>query len=90
MAQINNLKILSIILSDNKIVYNIKDSFFPKEEDFLKNISMNRITFDNNHSQLKENNFCYEYRKLLIPDYHFREEKFIIYTSIFQINELAS
>ena len=83
---INNLKELNIILADNKIkrlVYDIKDSFFPKDEDFLKNIGMIRVTFDNNNAQLKENNFCYEYRKILNPEYHFREEKYIIYTIIF-------
>ena len=49
---INNLKELNIILADNKIkrlVYDIKDSFFPKDEDFLKNIGMIRVNFDNNN-----------------------------------------
>lgn len=38
---INNSKSLNIMISDNKIkrlVYGIKDSYFPKNEDFLKNI----------------------------------------------------
>ena len=51
---------------------------------------MIRVTLDNNNAQLKENNFCYEYRKILNPEYHFREEKYIIYTTIFQLNKLAS
>ena len=73
-----------------RLVYDIKDSFFQKDEDFLKNIGMISVTFDNNNAKLKENNFCYEYRKILNPEYHFREEKYIIYTTIFQINKLAS
>ena len=72
-----------------RLVYDIKDSFFQKDEDFLKNIGMISVTFDNNNAKLKENNFCYEYRKILNPEYHFREEKYIIYTTIFQINKLT-
>lgn len=51
---------------------------------------MIRATFDKNNAQLKENNFCYEYRKILNPEYHFRKEKFFIYSTIFQLNKLAS
>ena len=61
-----------------------------KVEDFLKNIGMIRVTYDNNNPQLKENNFFYECRKILNPEYHFREEKYIIYNTIFQLNKLVS
>ena len=88
---ISNLKNLNIILSDNKVkrlVYDIKEAHFPKDEDFLKNISQITITFDKNNAKLIENNFCYEYSKFLNPNNN-REEKFIIYTTIFQLNKLA-
>ena len=90
---ISNLKSLNIILSDNKVkrlVYDIKDAHFPKDEDFLKNISQITITFDKNNAKLVENNFCYEYSKHINPNNKNREEKFIIYTTIFQLNKLAA
>ena len=72
---ISNLKNLNIILFDNKIkrlVYNVKEANFPKDEDFLNNISL--ITITSKHINPNNN----------------REEKFIIYTTIFQLNKLAS
>lgn len=59
--------------------------FSPKDEELFKNIRLMRLIFDPNNTQLKENNFYYEYRKLLNPDYHFLEEKFIIYTQDFNL-----
>ena len=47
------------------------------------------ITFDKNNAKLVENNFCYEYSKHINPNNN-KEEKFIIYTTIFQLNKLAS
>lgn len=88
---INNFKNLNIILSDNQIkrlVYEIKDSYFPKDEEFLKNISLIKITYDANDEQLTDNNFCFAYNKYINPSYHNREEKFIIYTSIFLLKKL--
>lgn len=38
---------------------------------------------------LKDNNFCFAYNKYINPNYHNREEKFIIYTTIFQLKKLA-
>lgn len=89
---ISNLKKLNIILSDNKVkrlVYDIKEAIFPKDEDFLKNISLITITFDKNNAKLVENNFFYEYSKHLNPTNNI-EEKFIIYTTIYQLNKLAT
>ena len=57
---ISNLKNLNIILSDNKVkrlVYDIKEAHFPKDEDFLKNISQITITFDKNNAKLVKNIF---------------------------------
>ena len=88
---ISNLKNLNIILSDNKVkrlVYDIKEAHFPKDEDFLKNISQIKIN-DKNNAKLVENNFLYEYSKHINPNNNNREEKFIIYTTIFQLNKLA-
>ena len=89
---ISNLKILNIILSCNKIkrlVYDVKEAKFPKDEYFLNIICLITITFDKNNAKLMENNFCYEYNKHINPNNN-REEKFIIYTTIFQLNKLAS
>ena len=60
---INNLKELNLILDDNKIkrlVYDIKDSFFPKDEDlykdsYIKNLKNIQILKDKNISDQNDN-----------------------------------
>ena len=82
---------MNIIISDNQIkrlVYEIKDSYFPKDDEFLKNISLIKITFDANDWYLTDNNFCFTYNKYINPSYYNREVKYIIYTTIFQLKKL--
>ena len=65
---INNLNNLNITLSENlikRLVYEIKDSYFPKDEDFLNNISLIKITFDSNDEQLIDKNFCFAFNKYI-------------------------
>lgn len=81
---IQNLTDLGIKLS-NKYIQNIlfkeRERKFCYEEEFLYNIGNIKINLEK-----KEMNFCYLVNKVVNPDKKKREERYIIFTSLSQLN----
>ena len=71
-----------------RILYQIKQDKYPKNEEFLFNISSITITYDENNSKLKNLPFCF-CKKNLINFKNNKEESFIIYSSLFQLKILC-
>ena len=101
IININPLKSLSyqqlklhennIHLSDNKvknIIYNIRNSIFPKDDEYIMNINNIKITFDDKIPNSKNLPFCLNNTKFFNPQKN-RIEQFIIFFSKFQLKILT-
>ena len=87
---ISNLKNNNIYLSKNqtkRLLQKIRENRYPPDDIFLKDISNIKITLDN-ESELKDINMCYKYAKLINPRKNNSLEKYIIFSSKFQMNLL--
>ena len=88
---IMNLKQNKILLSKNQIKWllqKIRESNFPNNEKFLQDISKILITFENNKLELKNIPFCFKSVNTINIINKNKLDKYIIFTSIFQINLL--
>ena len=85
-----NLKNNGIKLSKNQIkrlLQNLRDYQYPKDEEYLKDITKIKITFEN-ILNMENLNLCYKYKILLNPEKNNKLEQYIIFTTKFQINLL--
>ena len=87
---IENLKKNNIKLSKNSIkniLQSLREDEYPSNEKFLKNISKIRITLDKN---IDYNNIpiCFKYVNLINPKQNEKLEKYVIFSSIFQMNQI--
>ena len=85
---ISNIRNNNIKLTTNQIkrlVQKIREVNFPSDSDFLKDISKITINFENEVG-LENVNFCWKNVELINPTIKYKTEKYIIFTSIFQIN----
>lgn len=71
-----------------KLVYNIKESKYPTDEKFLDNISLINITFNKDKPNLCNIPFCLS-KKEFINLTKNKEEKYIIFSTLFQIKIFA-
>jgi len=85
---VNNMKELNFEMSNEKI-RNIlqyqKEKKFPYDNQFLYN--MGNITLTLNYEN--RNPFCFEINKFLNPKFNNREEKYVIYTSKYQLKHFC-
>ena len=85
---ISNIRNNNIKLTTNQIkrlVQKIREVNFPSDSDFLKDISKITINFENEVG-IENLNFCWKNVELINPTIKYKTEKYIIFTSIFQIN----
>ena len=73
----------------NLLINKIKNSIYPKDTEFIQYINQIQITFDDNIDKAKNLNFCPIYTRFINPLKKNREEKFIIFTSIFHLKFLS-
>ena len=72
----------------NRIITKIRNSIYPQDSDFIKNINLIQITFDQSIENAKNIPFCPIYTKFINPLKKNREEQYIIFTSIFHLKFL--
>ena len=87
-VHIENLKINNISLSRNQVKWKlqqIREELFPNNNDFLKDISKIKITYENNHD-LENVPLCYKNCNLINPEKKNHLEKYIIFSSKIQMN----
>ena len=88
---ISNIRNNNIKLTTNQIkrlVQKIREVNFPSDSDFLKDISKITINFENEVG-LENLNFCWKNVELINPTIKYKTEKYIIFTSLFQINSIT-
>ena len=72
-------------LKVKRIINQIRNNLYPKDDEYLNNINHITITFDEKIPNTKNISFCPSYAKYLKPSKNYRFEKYIILTSIFQL-----
>ena len=72
----------------NRIITKIRNSIYPQDSDFIKNINLIQITFDQSIENAKNIPFCPIYTKFINHLKKNREEQYIIFTSIFHLKFL--
>ena len=90
---INNLIDYNIKLTVDQIkdiLYAEIDKRYQSDNVCLNNINNITISFDDNDTSLKDLPFCYTVKKILNPQKNFREERFIIYTSLYQMKHFIN
>ena len=90
---INNLIDYNIKLTVEQIkdiLYAEIDKRYQSDNVCLNNINNITISFDDNDTTLKDLPFCYEVKKILNPEKNFREERFIVYTSLYQMKHFIN
>ena len=88
---IENFKSNNINWSYNKIKWNlqkIREEKFPNDSEYLKDISKIRISFDINNINLEQIPLCFKLVELINPEKNNKLDKYIIFTSKFQLNLL--
>ena len=88
---VENLKNNNIILKKNHIKYLLqkyRESKFPSDDKYLKNISDIVITYDTNVADMINIPSCYCYKNFLNVEHKNKLEKFIVIRTIFQLNLL--
>ena len=88
---INNLAQNNIRLTTNQIkwlIQKIRQVNYPKDDDFIKDISKITITYENLNNMVNLP-LCYKIVNTINPEKKNRLEKYIIFTSSFQINLLS-
>ena len=81
---LNNLKKNNIQFKRNKIKYYLqkyREESFPEDLYYLAHIEYIIITYDQNKEEFKDMPFYFFNSKFLIPDYNYRKENIIIFTS---------
>ena len=84
----DSLKKNNIEISKNqvkRILQEIRELNFPKDEIFLQDISTIKISYSNQTKELKDLPFCFGSHIILNKEKNFRQEKFIIFTLIYQL-----
>lgn len=84
---INNLRNNNIYLKKNSIKWllqKLREEKYPSDEIFLKDISKITITFENS-SNMIDIPLCYKYNNLINLEKNNKLEKYIIFTSKFQV-----
>lgn len=85
------LKEKGITISDLKVNYIIKtvrDNLYPKDEDFINNISSCLITLDEKLNSAQNLHFCPVYTKFVNSTKKNRQEKYINFTTPFHLKFL--
>lgn len=85
-----NLKNNDIFLSKNqikRILQKLREAKFPNDIEYLKDISQIKITFEN-IPNMENVNLCYKFTNIINPQKNNVLEKYIIFTTNFQINLL--
>ena len=88
-TKLNNV---NIYLDDSKInhlINKVRNSIYPKNEEYLNNINNIRITFDEKVINSKNLPFCPINNKFVNISKNNRVEEYIIITSKFHLNFLA-
>ena len=87
VEELNKLKFSLKYNEIKNLVYQEKNAKYPKNDDFLNNID--KITIDlNDDIDNKNLPFCLGYFKYINPNNKYRQESFIIFTTIYQIKIL--
>ena len=87
LEELNKLKFSLKYYEIKNLVYQEKNAKYPKNDDFLNNID--KITIDlNDDIDNKNLPFCFGYFKYINPNNKYREESFIIFTTVYQLKIL--
>lgn len=73
-----------------KILYSIKQSKYPNDENFLSNIDAITITFDESNENLKNLPFCLCRKSFINFKKNNKADNFVIYSSFFQMKLFAN
>ena len=85
---INNLNEFNILLTPEQIkdiLYREYDKKYVNESECLSNITKVTLNLDEENLLLKNMPFCFAIKKIINPNKNNRQEKFIIFTSLYQI-----
>ena len=85
---INNLNEYNILLTPEQIkdiLYREYDKKYVNESECLSNITKVTLNLDEENLLLKNMPFCFAIKKIINPNKNNRQEKFIIFTSLYQV-----